>query len=80
MVRHRFACAKTCCEHDCVLAKTDAAIVTTFYDPKKENIGTRVLVLKDIEPKTVRPFRVRFKPQEGDTVRSFSIALGDIAV
>jgi hypothetical protein len=58
--------------------KTDAAIVATFYDVSKENIGTRVLVLKDIEPNTVRQFRVRFKPHEGDTVRSFSIALGEI--
>jgi hypothetical protein len=59
-------------------AKTDAAVVATFYDPKKENIGTRVLVLRDMEPNTVRQFDLRFKPQEGDTVGSCSIIVGEL--
>jgi hypothetical protein len=56
--------------------KTDAALVATFYDPKKENIGTKVLVLRDIEPNTIRQFDFKFKPQEGDIVRSYSLNVG----
>jgi len=58
--------------------KTDAALVVTFYDPKKENIGTKVLVLRDIEPNTIRQFDFKFKPQEGDRVRTYSLAVGEI--
>jgi hypothetical protein len=59
--------------------KTDAAVVVTFYDADKENIGTSVLVLRDIEPNTIRQFDFRFKPQEGDMVRHCSIIAGEIA-
>jgi hypothetical protein len=58
--------------------KTDAALVATFYDPKKENIGTKVLVLRDIEPNTIRQFDFKFKPQEGDTVRTYTLNIGEI--
>jgi hypothetical protein len=58
--------------------KLDAAVVIAFFDPQKENIGTRVLVLKDMEPNTVRTFALRFRPQEGDTVRSCTLAVGEI--
>jgi hypothetical protein len=58
--------------------KTDAALVATFYDAKKENIGTKVLVLRDIEPNTLRQYVLKFKPQEGDRVRSCSLAVGEI--
>jgi hypothetical protein len=59
--------------------ETDAALVITFYDANKENIGTKVLVLRAIEPNTTRKFDFRFRPQEGDTVRQCSIAVGEIA-
>jgi hypothetical protein len=59
--------------------KTDAAVVVTFYDPKKENIGTKVIILRDIEPNTIRQYYFRFKPQEGDRVRSSGVAIGEIA-
>jgi len=58
--------------------KTDAALVATFYDPKKEHISTKVLVLRDIEPDTVRKFEFKFKPQEGDVVRSCTINIGEV--
>jgi len=57
--------------------KTDAAVVVTFYDANKENIGTNVLALRDIEPNTIRQFDFRFKPKEGDTVRHCSIIVGE---
>jgi len=53
--------------------KTDAALVATFYDPKKENIGTKVLILKDIEPDNIKQFHFLFKPQEGDMVRTYTL-------
>jgi len=59
--------------------KTDAAVVATFYDLQKENIGTKVVVLRDIEPNTVRQYELRFKPQEGDEVMSYTLRIGEIA-
>lgn len=58
--------------------KTDAAIVATFYDFNNENIGTKVVILRDIEPDAVRQYSFRFKPQEGDSVRTFSLSVGDL--
>jgi hypothetical protein len=60
-------------------AKTDAAIVATFYDLEQENLGTKVVLLRDIEPKTVRRFDLRFRPQEEDVVRSYTLRVGEIA-
>jgi len=57
--------------------KTDAAIVAIFYNPEKESIGTRVIILKDIEPGTIRPFQFLFKPREGDTVRTCTLHIDD---
>ncbi len=59
--------------------KTDTALVGTFYDPKKENIGTKVIILRDIEPNSIRQFHFKFKPQEGDIVRTYTLNIGEIA-
>ena len=58
--------------------KTDAALVATFYDSKKENIGTRVVILRDIEPGSLRQFHFMFKPIEGDIIRTYNLNIGDI--
>ncbi|MFC2026541.1 hypothetical protein ACFLUX_01020 [Chloroflexota bacterium] len=58
--------------------KTDAALVAAFYDPKKENIGTKVLILRDIEPHTIHKYHLIFKPQEGDIVRTYTLNVGEI--
>ena len=58
--------------------KTDAALVATFLDSKKGNIGTRVVILRDIEPNTIRQFDFKFKPQEGDIVGTYTLNIGDI--
>jgi len=58
--------------------KTDAAVVATFYDFSQEDISTKVLILRDIEPDTVRKFEFKFKPQEGDVVRSCTINIGEV--
>lgn len=59
--------------------KTDAAVVWTFTNPKKENLGTRVVVLKDIEPNTIRQYEFRFKPPDGEMVRNYTILVGQVA-
>ena len=59
--------------------KTDAAVVANFYDLEEENVGTRVVLVRDIEPKTVRKFDLRFRPQEGEVVRSYTLRIGEIA-
>jgi hypothetical protein len=58
--------------------KADAAVVATFYDVKTENLGTRVLSLRDIAPHTIRQYVLRFKPQKGERVSSCNIAVGEI--
>jgi uncharacterized membrane protein YphA (DoxX/SURF4 family) len=58
--------------------KTDAALVATFYDPKKENIATKVIILRDIEPNSIRQYVLKFKPQEGDIVRTYTLNIGEI--
>ncbi len=59
-------------------SKADTAIVATFYNQDKESIGTRVLMLKDIEPGIVKPFKLLFKPQAGDKVRTCTLHIGDV--
>ena len=53
--------------------KTDAALVANFSDYKNENIGNKVIILKDIEPDCTKQFSFIFKPQEGDSVRTYSL-------
>jgi hypothetical protein len=59
--------------------KTDAALIATFYDHNKENIGTKVIILKDIEPNGIKQFHFIFKPQEGDIVETYNLNIGEIA-
>ncbi|MFC1875121.1 hypothetical protein ACFLY3_03100 [Chloroflexota bacterium] len=58
--------------------KTDAAVVANFFDQKNENIGSRVIILREIEPNTVRQFHFVFKPQEGDIVRTCTFHVGEL--
>ena len=58
--------------------KTDTALVATFLDSKKENIGTRVVILRDIEPGDIRQFHLLLKPMEGDSVSTYTLNIGDI--
>ena len=53
--------------------KTNTALVATFYDPKKESIGTKVIILRDIEPGSLKQFHFIFKPQEGDIVKTYTL-------
>ena len=58
--------------------KTDIAVVISFFDANREVIGRKILVLHDVEPDTIRRYELAFKPPEGETVGTYSIALGDI--
>lgn len=58
--------------------KTDAALVANFYNPAKENIGTKVIILRDIEPNNIRQFALKYKPQEGDRVLKYDLTIGEI--
>jgi len=57
---------------------TDTALVANLYNSKKENIGTNVIVLRDIEPGSIRKFRFTLKPQEGNIIKTYTLSIGDI--
>lgn len=59
-------------------AKTDTAIVATFLDSQKEAIGTRIAILRGIEPNSIKQFSITFKPMEGDAVSSYTVNIGDL--
>jgi hypothetical protein len=58
--------------------KADAALVANFTNPQKENIGSLVVVLRDIDPDTIRRFKFTFKPQPGDIIRTCTLTVGDL--
>lgn len=58
--------------------KTDAAVVASFYDAGMETLGTRVLVVRDIEPDALRQFVCRFRPLEGDMVMTYALHIGEV--
>jgi hypothetical protein len=59
--------------------KTSAAVMVIFYNADNEEIGTRVVILRDIEAGAIRPFDILFKPQDGVTVKTCTFHIGDIA-
>lgn len=58
---------------------TDAAVVATFFDAKGENIGTKVKIVRGIEPNATRQYELRFKPLPGDKVITYTIEIGELA-
>jgi hypothetical protein len=59
--------------------KADAALVATFKDSRDEKIGTRVVFVKDIEPGAGKQFHFIFNTPEGESVHSYTLAVGEIA-
>lgn len=55
--------------------ETDAAVVATFVNHKKETIGDKVVLTRNLEPGKIKKFSFKFKPQEGDTVDTFNIKI-----
>ncbi len=58
--------------------KTDTAVVASFFNSYKDNIGTKIFILKDIEPNRTKKFCFSFKPQEGDQIRTYTFDIGDV--
>jgi hypothetical protein len=58
--------------------KTDIALIANFYNYQMENIGCRVISLRDIEPDSLKRFNFLFKPQEEENVKTFSIGFGEL--
>ena len=59
--------------------QADAAVVITFYGANNVEIGRKVVVLRDIEPETIRQYALTFKPHEGDRVGTYNVAIGELA-
>ena len=59
--------------------KTDASVAVTFLDAKKEELGTMVLPVKDIEPGSVKNFSLLFRPPTGEKVKTYTIDIGETA-
>jgi hypothetical protein len=58
--------------------KTNAAIIAGFYDTRRENIGTKVVIANDIEPRAVKKYLLKFKPRKGDVISTYSNHIGEI--
>ncbi len=58
--------------------KTDTAIVATFYDYRKEIIGTNVALIEGIDPQSIRTYQFKFKPHHDDKVASCSVVIGGV--
>jgi hypothetical protein len=60
--------------------KTDAAVVVVFYDANNENIGTKVKVLRDIEPESTRQYDFKVRLQDGDLINNYRLVIGEVVV
>jgi len=53
--------------------KADVVLIASYYNAKNESIGGKAIILRDVEPNSVRQFHFTFKPQEGDMVRTYNL-------
>ena len=58
--------------------KTDAALVTSFFDKDERNIGTKIVILRDIDPGATRKFLFTFSPVVGEKAKRCEIAIGEL--
>jgi hypothetical protein len=58
--------------------KADAAVIVKFFNENKEDVGTKVLVVKDLEPGTTRQYKLSFTPAAGDSVKTHEVTIGDL--
>jgi hypothetical protein len=54
-------------------AKADAVLIASYCNVKNENIGGKAIILRDVEPDSIRQFHFTFKPQAGDLVRTYNL-------
>jgi hypothetical protein len=59
--------------------RTDAVLLASFCDDSNETIGTKAVILRDIDPDMIRKFHFTFKPQLGDKLKTCNLqAICDI--
>jgi hypothetical protein len=54
--------------------KTDAAVTATFYNIHGDKLGTKVMLLRDLEPGSVRNFNICYTPPNGQNVQSYLLS------
>lgn len=57
--------------------KADAAVIATFYNASKEEIGKKVLQIKGIEPSSVKKFSLTFDCAE-NSIKTYALDIGEI--
>ena len=58
--------------------KADVALVAEFTDSKDVVLGTRILLIKDIESNSSQKFHFIFYPPQGEKVNTYTINIGEI--
>jgi hypothetical protein len=58
--------------------KTDIALIVKFTDSINEIIGTKVFLVKDVKPYSIKEFQFVFNPPEGELVRNYTLNIGEI--
>ena len=56
-------------------AKTDAVVLLAFNNYKKEFIGDKVVIIRDIEPGQLKKFDFKYRPYGGEIADGFNIAI-----
>jgi len=51
--------------------ESDAVVTATFYNWKKETIGNRAIILRNVEPGKMKYFSFSFTPKEGDILHTY---------
>ena len=54
-------------------AKTDAILIATFYNKDNSAIGSKAVILRDLEPDSINKFSFKFQPQEGEKIRTYNL-------
>lgn len=58
--------------------RTDAALIATFFNSNKETMASKVIILKDIEPRFVRNFEFTFNSPIGEKVKEYILNIGEL--
>ncbi len=53
--------------------KTDAILVATFSDFDNKIIGTKAIIMRDINPDGMKKFFFKFLPQRGDKIMTYNL-------
>jgi hypothetical protein len=53
--------------------KTDAILVATFSDINNRIIGIKAIIIRDINPDSIKKFYFKFLPQKGDKIKTYNL-------